>query len=228
MPPKRRTSSQRTAGPQQRAQSTLAFGKGQQNRVTKPSAAAAQQAKKSKKDPALFDITPADAEPELDEPTTADVAIADQVAQETQDPLAQKQPTTEDVLGGRAKESTDGATGGVLGSGWVSDEEQRARKVKHSQVTAYWRKKEQARKAPRVHQESLSLDEKILREFDMSGQYGPCIGIARLKRWKRANMLGLNPPIEVLNVLLRSVDSGNAKAQRAHVDELMSSRFIET
>jgi len=229
MPPKRRTSSQRTAGPQQRSQSTLAFGKGQQNRVTKPSAAAAQQAKKSKKDPALFDITPAEAEPELDEPTTADVAIADQVAQEIQDPLTQNTPTTtEDVLGGRAKKSTDGATGGLLGSGWVGDEEQRARKVKDSQVKAYWRTKEQARKAPRVHQESLSLDEKILREFDMSGQYGPCIGIARLKRWKRANMLGLNPPIEVLNVLLRSVDSGDVKSQRAHVDELMSSRFIET
>jgi len=229
MPPKRRTSSQRTANAQQRAQSTLSFGKGQQNRVTKPSLSAAQQNKKSKKDPALYDITPADAEPELEEPTTADVAIVEQVAQETEDPLAQKRSTTtEDVLGGKAQESTDGATSGVLGSGWVGDEEQRARKVKDSQVKAYWRTKEQERKAPRVHQESLSLDEKILREWDMSGQYGPCIGIARLKRWKRANMLGLQPPIEVLNVLLKSLDAGDAKMQRAHVDELMSSRFIET
>jgi len=228
MPPKRRTSSQRTAGAQQRAaQSTLSFGKGQQNRVTKPSVA--QQNKKSKKDPALFDVTPAEAEPQLDEPTTADVAIAEQVAHETEDPLNHKQSTTtEDVLGGRAQESTDGATGGVLGSGWVGDEEQRARKVKDSQVKAYWRKKEQERKSPRVHQESLSLDEKILREWDMSGQYGPCIGIARLKRWKRANMLGLQPPIEVLNVLLKSLDAGDVKMQRAHVDELMSPRFIET
>ena len=41
-------------------------------------------------------------------------------------------------------------------------------------------------------------------------------------------MLGLNPPIEVLAVLLREVDKGNLSVHRAHVDELMSSRFIET
>ena len=41
-------------------------------------------------------------------------------------------------------------------------------------------------------------------------------------------MLGLNPPIEVLAVLLKGVDEGDSKMQRAHVDELMSSRFIET
>jgi DNA polymerase delta subunit 4 len=56
----------------------------------------------------------------------------------------------------------------------------------------------------------------------------PCIGIARLKRWKRANMLGLKPPIEVLAVLLKGIDTGDTKMQRAHVDQLMSSRFIET
>jgi len=41
-------------------------------------------------------------------------------------------------------------------------------------------------------------------------------------------MLGLNPPKEVLAVLLKGVDSGHIKTQRAYVDELMSSRFIET
>jgi len=56
----------------------------------------------------------------------------------------------------------------------------------------------------------------------------PCIGIARLKRWKRANALGLKPPVEVLAVLLREMEGGNGKAQRAYVDELMSSRFVET
>lgn len=55
----------------------------------------------------------------------------------------------------------------------------------------------------------------------------PCIGIARLKRWKRANLLGLKPPIEVLAVLLKDMDSGEPKSQRAYVDELMSSRFVE-
>lgn len=40
-------------------------------------------------------------------------------------------------------------------------------------------------------------------------------------------MLGLKPPIEVLAVLLKQMDAGDAKAQRAYVDELMSSRFTE-
>jgi DNA polymerase delta subunit 4 len=47
--------------------------------------------------------------------------------------------------------------------------------------------------------------------------FQPCIGIARLKRWRRANMLKLNPPIEVLAVLLKK----NAN-ERAHMDELLS------
>ena len=231
MPPKRRTSGPRTTSAQ-RAQSTLSFGKGQQNRITKPSAA--QQAKKSKKDAALFDIKPAVAEPDLEETTTADSAIAQQVEEEQStaaaDPLADGHPVskTEDVLGGRAQESTAGATGGKTGAGWIDNEEAEARKVKDSQIKAYWRRKEQERKAPRVHQENLDVGEKVLREWDMSGQYGPCIGIARLKRWKRAKTLGLEPPIEVLAVLLKGTDGHNAKMQRAHVDELMSSRFIET
>lgn len=103
-----------------------------------------------------------------------------------------------------------------------------------------------------VHQQDLSLNEKILRHFDLSSQYGvrslpsptlfpnplphyqnhsltqpqPCIGIARMKRWKRAHNLGLQPPIEVLAVLLKEEDKSNVRAKRAHVDELMSSRFI--
>jgi DNA polymerase delta subunit 4 len=56
----------------------------------------------------------------------------------------------------------------------------------------------------------------------------PCIGIARVKRWRRANTLGLNPPIEVLAVLLKESDKDKSRLQRAHIDELMSSRFIET
>ncbi len=39
-------------------------------------------------------------------------------------------------------------------------------------------------------------------------------------------MLGLNPPIEVLAVLLKQMEAGDVKSQRAHVDELMSSRFV--
>jgi DNA polymerase delta subunit 4 len=47
-----------------------------------------------------------------------------------------------------------------------------------------------------------------------------------MKRWVRAKKLGLKPPIEVLAVLLKEENKGNTKIERAHVDELMSSKFI--
>jgi DNA polymerase delta subunit 4 len=47
-----------------------------------------------------------------------------------------------------------------------------------------------------------------------------------MKRWVRANKLGLAPPIEVLAVLLKEEEKGNRKIERAHVDELMSSKYV--
>lgn len=41
-----------------------------------------------------------------------------------------------------------------------------------------------------------------LRQFDMAWEFGPCIGITRLERWERAEKLGLQPPIDVKNVIL--------------------------
>lgn len=168
MPPKRSTSS--TAARNQRSQSTLSFNKQGRNRVTKP--ASAQRDVKSKKDPALFDITPAQAEPDVEEPTTAEAAIAGQAAAASADPLDGSAVKTEEVLGGRAAVSDAGAVGGKAGTGWKADEEIQARKISNAQIKGYWRKKEQERKAPRVHQEGLSVHEKVLREWDMSGQYG--------------------------------------------------------
>jgi DNA polymerase delta subunit 4 len=37
----------------------------------------------------------------------------------------------------------------------------------------------------------------ILRVFDLTSEYGPCVGISRLARWERAREWGLNPPQEV-------------------------------
>jgi len=47
-----------------------------------------------------------------------------------------------------------------------------------------------------------------------------------MKRWVRANKLGLAPPIEVLAVLLKEEGKGNSKIEQAHVDELMSSKSV--
>lgn len=107
-----------------------------------------------------------------------------------------------------------------------SAEEEKARKVSDAQVRRYWREREAERRAPRIHQGDLGVEEKVLRLWDMSSQYGPAIGIARMKRWVRANKLGLNPPIEVLAVLMKEEDKGNKGCERAYVDELMSSKFV--
>ncbi|WVF66833.1 hypothetical protein IAT40_001575 [Kwoniella sp. CBS 6097] len=41
----------------------------------------------------------------------------------------------------------------------------------------------------------------ILRVFDMTSSYGPCVGITRLQRWERAQKWGLNPPEEIRSIL---------------------------
>ncbi|KAL4800716.1 DNA polymerase delta, subunit 4-domain-containing protein [Aspergillus venezuelensis] len=101
----------------------------------------------------------------------------------------------------------------------LSEEDKLAAKVTKKQLQEYWDKEDSKNRGPRVHHENLSLDEKILRNFDLSSQYGPCIGIARLKRWRRAESLDLHPPIEVLSVLLKQQGT---TAQRAYIDELLS------
>lgn len=45
--------------------------------------------------------------------------------------------------------------------------------------------------------------EEILRQFDMNMAYGPCLGITRLERFERSSRLGLNPPMDVKNLLER-------------------------
>jgi len=173
MPPKRRSTGRNATTTRQ--QSTLSFH-GKANKVTKPGQSLLGKSGKTKKDPiALEDeISTTDvkdeAQPDLEEPTTAEKVIQQQTATEA-DALHDRSTKVEDVLGGRAEPSTVGATGGK-GSGWVGDEEEKARKVSDAQIKRYWQDKESQRLVPRVHQEDLGLHEKILREWDMSGQYG--------------------------------------------------------
>lgn len=53
-------------------------------------------------------------------------------------------------------------------------EEEEASKVSEAQIKKYWREKETIRKFRRVHQEELSLHEKVCREFDTDGRFGVC------------------------------------------------------
>ncbi|KAK1966527.1 DNA polymerase delta [Colletotrichum sublineola] len=106
-----------------------------------------------------------------------------------------------------------------------SDSAVRATKISDAQINNYWKLIEAQRIAPRVHQQDVSLAEKVLRYFDVSSQYGPCIGLQRMKRWQRAERLGLDPPIEVLAVLLKEEQNGNS-LERAHMDELMNTTVV--
>ncbi|KAK6515645.1 hypothetical protein TWF506_007968 [Arthrobotrys conoides] len=80
----------------------------------------------------------------------------------------------------------------------------KAYEVTNRQIQKYCKDIENSRISTAVHQEGLAEFEKILRHFDLSSQYGPCVGVSRYKRWERAERLGLGPPIEVLAVLLKA------------------------
>ncbi|KAI9894585.1 MAG: hypothetical protein M1814_001939 [Vezdaea aestivalis] len=102
-----------------------------------------------------------------------------------------------------------------------SKEELAARKITDGRIKKYWASIEAERKAKRVHQDKLTINERILRHFDISSQYGPCIGSDRTKRWERASRLDLEPPIEVLAVLLKENAIEPGQSERAYIDELM-------
>lgn len=51
-------------------------------------------------------------------------------------------------------------------------EEEKALKVSDAQIKRYWKAREEDRLAPRVHQKGLSVEEKILRLFDITSTYG--------------------------------------------------------
>ncbi|KAF8201122.1 DNA polymerase delta, subunit 4-domain-containing protein [Mycena galopus ATCC 62051] len=52
-----------------------------------------------------------------------------------------------------------------------------------------------------IHAEDQDKFHEILRAFDLSYEYGPCIGVTRLERWERATALGLHPPVEIHDIL---------------------------
>jgi DNA polymerase delta subunit 4 len=53
-----------------------------------------------------------------------------------------------------------------------SAEEEKASKVTDAQIKRYWRDREAERRSPRVHQGGLTVEEKVLRYWDMCSQYG--------------------------------------------------------
>lgn len=47
-----------------------------------------------------------------------------------------------------------------------------------------------------------------------------------MKRWQRAERLGLNPPVEVLAVLLMEERKGTKRVQKAHMDDILNSTAV--
>ena len=106
-----------------------------------------------------------------------------------------------------------------------------------------------------VHAEGQTKVHHILRVFDLcaslcvsierrlyahclyrSYEYGPCIGVTRLQRWERADVLGLNPPPEVCPRCLgcalpytsrsrnfATQDSGHSAHRRRHLGQTILS-----
>lgn len=72
-----------------------------------------------------------------------------------------------------------------------------------------------------LHRVPSICDLEILIEY-----VKPCVGITRLKRWQRADRLGLNPPLEVLAVLTREEKQGTAGIERAHIDDILNSAAV--
>ncbi|XP_046572807.1 DNA polymerase delta subunit 4-like [Haliotis rubra] len=46
-----------------------------------------------------------------------------------------------------------------------------------------------------------AIDLELLRQFDLTLEFGPCSGITRMERWARAEKHGLNPPQGVKDLL---------------------------
>ncbi|PYI23100.1 DNA polymerase delta subunit 4 [Aspergillus japonicus CBS 114.51] len=197
MPPARRRGGNTAAT--RSGQSTLSFGS--KSRITKPSAAPTTRSQKAKDLEPLVTALP-EKEP---------VQSASEPEELKDTPTESSQPHVAE-LAVRQQARTEIEQP-------VSEEDQKASKLTERDLTRYWKQEEAKRRGPRVHQNDLTTHEKILRHFDLSSQYGPCIGIARLRRWRRANTLKLNPPIEVLAVLLKESDDSK---QRAYIDELLS------
>ncbi|RGP62506.1 DNA polymerase delta subunit 4 [Fusarium sporotrichioides] len=186
-----------------KGQSTLSFS----NKVTKP---VPKNAKKSIISPSVTKIDPSQLEKKQetedvvdDEPAVAELEPVKAYEEETNTPEAAPEPVK-------------------------TESELQAEKVTDAQIKKYWKSIENQWSTPRLHQQGVSQNERILRYFDVSSQYGPCIGMPRMKRWKRAGRLGLNPPIEVLAVLMKEESKGNDQIETAHMDEILNSIAVDT
>ncbi|EFQ97014.1 hypothetical protein MGYG_00057 [Nannizzia gypsea CBS 118893] len=205
MAPRRRAAD--SSASRKSGQATLQFGT--QSKISKPFSSASIPGKDLKKQPS--------SPKEISLPSHSLPKKQDDDQQQLQEPTAEVQATPASTTSTAVVQKQARAEAALP----KSKEDERAEALTVEQLETYWRAEERKRTASRVHQADLSIEEKILRHFDLCSQYGPCIGIARIKRWRRAHALGLNPPIEVLAVLLKKETRAKV-SEKAYMDELLS------
>lgn len=167
MPPSRRTRPSSGPGPAAKgAQKTLSFG----TKVTKP-AAALPYIKDEIKDVSSPSVTAKAKAHPLSNTIDVNVEL---------EPKPELEKEEEGVEVGLDTEHVGPSAAGVgKGEGESKSEEvQKAEKVTDAQIRKYWREREGERVTKRVHQEELGVEEKILRLFDMSSQFGVCSPLA--------------------------------------------------
>lgn len=176
-------------------QSRLSFGpKNAANKITKPAATAQSQSPKDKnkrlspkQKRAIEDAATAEpaktqiSEPSSPSPPSSDhdddeQAAAKPAAAKTGTQAAEQQQESRSGNNNkplpirRGGGQADLANASKLGPRDVKEVE--ATKVSEAQIKKYWKRKEDDRIASRVHQRGLSVHEKVLREFDLSSQFG--------------------------------------------------------
>lgn len=57
-----------------------------------------------------------------------------------------------------------------------------------------------------VDPEQRETDLNILRTFDLTSEFGPCVGLTRMARWRRAADSDGNPPRNVKQILEKNAD----------------------
>ncbi|KAF4452498.1 gtp-binding protein beta subunit-like protein [Fusarium austroafricanum] len=199
MPATRRSVANTRRGPPTKGQSTLSFS----NKVTKP---VPKNAKKSVISASVTKVDP-----------------SQHVKQGEIEGIATNEPERIELDKEEVEPEVESE---VVPEPEKSESELRAGKITDAQIKKYWKSIENQWTTPRLHQQGVSMSEQVLRYFDVSSQYGPCIGISRMKRWKRAERLGLNPPVEVLAVLLKEESKGKHSIETAHMDEILNSTVV--
>ncbi|KAI1919940.1 hypothetical protein LOZ65_004218 [Ophidiomyces ophidiicola] len=217
----RRRRSGNSAAPTTHQQSTLTFGS--KSRVSKPTSTPStlKQAKNN-----VSSSSPSSAStpsPPSFSPSPITVEVPSHIKPATTTTVKHEEatPVEQPVAGSSKSENAVREQARLHAQLPKTEEDRRAERLTQKDIQRYWQTEEENRIAPRIHQDGLSVEEKILRHFDISNQYGPCVGIARIKRWHRAHKLGLNPPLEVLAVLRKEEDQGTSR-EKAYIDELMS------